>query len=87
MILKLLGLIDLLAAIGLVMLKYDIFQTFALVLGLLVLIKAIMFFGSVISFADIACFLIIILAFFGVFNFISWIAAIWLFQKGFFSLF
>jgi len=87
MILKLLGLIDLLAAIGLVMLKYDMFQTFALVLGLLVLIKAIMFFGSFISFIDIACFLVIILASFGVFNFISWIAAIWLLQKGFFSLF
>ncbi|MBS3141205.1 hypothetical protein J4405_03615 [Candidatus Woesearchaeota archaeon] len=87
MILKLMGLIDLLAGIGLVLLKYDMFQTVVLVLGLLVLIKAVMFFGSVISFIDIACFLVIILASFGIFNFISWIAAIWLFQKGFFSLF
>ena len=86
MIVKLLGLVDLLAALSLFMLKYNMFKSFALILGLIVLFKSIIFLDLFMTSMDIFSFLFIILGYFGIFNIFSWIAIVWLVQKGFSSL-
>ena len=86
MFVKLLGLIDLFASLSLLMLKFNMFKTFALLVGFLVLVKSIIFFDGFVTSFDVFAFLMILLGYFGVFNIFSWIAFIWLLQKSVFSL-
>lgn len=84
--LHLLGIIDILAAISLALLYWDIHFIPYVLLGLF-LIKAILFFASVASFIDIIASIIFVLAIMGImFNILSWIAALWILQKGIISL-
>jgi hypothetical protein len=86
MFVKLLGLVDLLAAVGILLLNLNMFKTFALIMGLLVLFKSIIFLDLFMTSMDVLVFLFIILAYFGVFNFFTWIVLIWLIYKGIISL-
>lgn len=87
MVLKILGVFDLLAALSIILLRFGITKTMALALAIYLIIKGIIFIKSIPSMVDIAAGLLIILAFYGHFTFLAWIAAVWLTQKGVISLF
>lgn len=86
MIVQLFGILDVLAALSVVLLKFKIFSVMALALGLYLIIKGLIFIKSVISWIDLACGIIIIISYIGFFSILSWIVALWLVQKGVFSL-
>lgn len=83
---KILGIVDLLAGLSLILLKFNLLKQFALIVGLVLLIKSLMFLGNIASFIDIIAVAVIVLAFFGVYGIVSWISVVWLVQKGLFSL-
>lgn len=84
---KFLGIVDICAAISLLLLKYGVGVHVLWMFGLYLIIKAILLFSPFSSLMDILTGVIIFLAFFGHFYFISWIFFIWILQKGIFSLF
>lgn len=86
MIVKLLGVLDLLAAIFLILLRWNIGSNIALVLGILLGIKSLIFFYNWASVIDIISVGILIAASFGFYFYFSWIFSLWLLQKAFFSL-
>ena len=86
MIVQLFGILDVLAALSVVLLKLDIFVWISLFLGVYLIIKSLIFFKSVASWIDLICGIVIIVSFFGFFSVLSWVVALWLAQKGFFSL-
>ena len=85
MIAKLLGIIDFLAAFSIVLLKFNLAETFATVIAIILLIKALLFITDIISIFDIISVVFIFLAIFGIFNVVTWIAFFWLLQKAIFS--
>lgn len=87
MIVKLFGALDLLGGISLILLKWGIGSNIALVLGILLGIKSLIFFYNWASMIDLVCVLFLVLASFGFYFSFSWLFALWLFQKAFFSLF
>lgn len=87
MVVKILGAADLLAALSIVLLKFGIIPTMALVLAIYLIIKGVVFIKNISSIVDIAAGAAMLIAFYGNFNIATWIAAIWLTQKGVMSLF
>lgn len=85
MIVKILGMVDLLTAFGIVLLKFGIAEGLIVVLAFLLIAKAFVFFGWM-SIFDFLAAVIIILAFYGIFSWFTWIVFVYLLQKGFFSL-
>lgn len=86
MVIKLLGLIDVVA--GLIILFYNLglASQVALLFGVFLIIKGLLFFDFI-GFFDI---LLGVFMVFGLINdsgFFSWLFVVWLLQKGFFSLF
>jgi len=79
------GLLDILSAIVLVVLYYKVFG-FAVIFAIYLMVKMFIFFDLV-SFIDFLAGVSIILAIFGFQTIALWIFAIWLLQKGAFSLF
>ena len=86
MIVQLFGLLDIIAALSVVLLKLGIFIWISLVLGIYLIIKGLIFIKSVVSWIDLICGFVLIISFFGFFSVLSWVVALWLAQKGFFSL-
>lgn len=86
MIVQLFGILDILAALSIVLLKFKLFNIFALALGIYLVIKGLLFIKSLVSWIDLICGIIIIISYFGFFSILSWIVALWLLQKGAFSL-
>jgi hypothetical protein len=86
MIAKLLGIIDFLAALSIILLKFNTAESFAIVITLMLLIKSILFISDIVSIIDIIAVVFIFLAVFGVFNIITWIVFFWLLQKAIFSM-
>ena len=88
-IVKILGAIDLFAAIVFLMMVFgmNVFTGFILFCALLLLIKGLFVFtGDVLSFIDLfSGALLIISIFLSLFTFLIWIAALMLFAKGFVS--
>jgi len=84
---KILGLVDLLAGISLFLLKFNLFKQFAIIMGIILLVKSIMFLGNIVSLIDIIAVVVIFLAFMNIYGIITWLVVIWLIQKGVFSLF
>lgn len=84
---KFLGIMDLLSAASIVLLRYEVGLGFLWMFGVYLIIKSILLFSPISSILDILTGIVIILAFFGHFYFISWIFFIWILQKGVFSLF
>ncbi len=88
MVVKILGIVDLLAALSILLLKFNITpKIMVLTLAAYLIIKGVIFIKSLTSWADIAAGIIMILAFYGWFNILTWAAAVWLTQKGLISLF
>ncbi len=86
MIAKLLGIIDFLAALSIILLKFNVAESFAIVIALMLLVKSILFISDIVSIIDIGAVVFIILAIFGIFNIVTWIIFFWLLQKAIFSL-
>lgn len=88
MILKLMGLMDILSVLILLLFKYGIIsQKFVIIATIYLAIKGIIFFRNVVSLADFGVAVIFVLALFGVYNVLTWIAMIWILQKAILSLF
>lgn len=87
MITKLLGVIDLLAALSIILLKFNIGANFAIIIAILLLIKSLVFIYNIVSIVDIIAVIFIFLAIFSVFNIITWLIFFWLLQKSIFSIF
>ncbi len=86
MLVKLLGILDLLGAVFIVLLRWNIGAEIALVISVLLGIKALIFLKSWASIIDLASVVILVLAVFGHYYFFSWLFSIWLIQKAAFSL-
>ncbi|MFH1637001.1 MAG: hypothetical protein ABIB71_01085 [Candidatus Woesearchaeota archaeon] len=88
MIVKILGLVDLAAALVLFGLRFWDLKVFGLILGAMVAIKALVFikehFASIIDLLAVA---FIVLASFGYYNVLTYLFVIWLLQKSVRSLF
>jgi len=87
MILKLLGLMDLLSIAILLLFKYGIVSQIFLIAAVIYLMaKGVMFFRNIVSLLDFAVAVIFILALFQIYNVLTWIALVWVLQKSVFSL-
>tara|TARA_Y100000034_G_C6909095_1_gene422962 strand:+ start:105 stop:371 length:267 start_codon:yes stop_codon:yes gene_type:complete len=86
MIIKLFGVMDLLAAILLIFLKYAIGQNIAYIFIIYLIVKGLLFFGDFNSIMDIICGIFMFLAVQRSFTIITWILVVFLLQKSFFSL-
>lgn len=85
--LKLLGLMDIMSITSLLLFKYGIIpQKFLIIAIIYLMIKGIVFFKNIVSLVDFGIAIIFILALFGVYNILTWIAIIWILQKAFLSL-
>ncbi|MBS3108553.1 hypothetical protein J4409_01650 [Candidatus Woesearchaeota archaeon] len=84
MIIYLLGLLDLLTAISLILLRFKV-DFFALFFALYLIIKSVLFIKSLASVFDLISGIVFILALYGYFGIITYIASIWLIQKAIFS--
>jgi hypothetical protein len=87
MVVKILGWADLMAALSILLLKFGVAPQLAFAAALYEIIKGGIFIKSITSIIDIIAGILILIAFYGYFNFLTWIAAIWLTQKGIISLF
>lgn len=87
MLIKIFGIMDIIAAAVLILLKWDIGKIAGIILALYIIIKAVYFMADVASIVDIAAGAFLILAVFGFYHVITYIFALWLLQKGVSSLF
>ena len=87
MVVKLLGVMDLLSAVAVVLLHYDIlgWRIGCLFVAYLI-IKGWLFREDINSVMDILCGIYMFIMLFGLTTFISWVVALYLFQKAVFSL-
>lgn len=86
MLIKLFGLLDLGAAILLILLKYHVGEFLAYFFAGYLLVKGLLFFGGINTLFDFAGGILLILAAQGIYSLFYWIVILWLFQKAFFSL-
>ena len=86
MLLFLFGILDILAAIQLILLKFNISLSFVpWALAIYTILKSLIFIKAFVSWIDLAAGVVFVFALLGVSNALIWIAAFWLLQKGFFS--
>ena len=87
MILKLLGIFDILAGISLILLNVNLpLMKFVWIFAIYLIIKGIVFIKDIGSLIDLVAGIFIILAIYNILTSFSWIFVIWLIGKGFFSL-
>ncbi len=87
MVVKLLGIGDLLAAVVVVMMHYDLVGwRIGLLFAAYLLIKGFMFKGDFSSILDMVCGAYIIIMMFGLTTIVDWIVVLYLFQKSVFSI-
>ena len=88
MVVKLLGIADLFAAVAVILLHYGIFIGWrvGLVFAAYLVIKGWLFRQDINSVMDILCGIYLFVMLFGFTTIVSWIVAIYLFQKAVFSL-
>ncbi len=86
MIVKILGLMDVISGIVLGLAYYELFGQIAVICALYLLIKGIIFFGSFATWIDLITAIVFFLVIYGVSGVWVWIFIIWLMQKGIFSL-
>lgn len=87
MLIKILGILDIMSATVLLLLRWDIGVVLGIVLGLYILVKSFYFMTDVASIVDIGAGLFLILAALGFYHVITYIFILWLLQKGVSSLF
>jgi hypothetical protein len=81
-----LGILDILAGVTLVILKFKVFSLAWFFVAYLIL-KALIFFNPFGSLMDVISAILIVLAIFQIHNFITWLFVLWLLQKGVLSFF
>ncbi|MFC1741865.1 hypothetical protein ACFL3V_04990 [Nanoarchaeota archaeon] len=87
MVVKLMGLMDLLCAVCAVLLHYDILGwRIGLIFVAYLVIKGWLFREDIASLVDILCGLYMFVMLFGFTTFVTWVVVIYLFQKAVFSL-
>jgi hypothetical protein len=87
MVVKLLGVADLLAAVAVVLLHYDILSwRIGFIFVAYLLVKGWLFREDINSVMDILCGVYMFIMLFGFTTVVSWVVAIYLFQKSVFSL-
>lgn len=86
MLVKLFGLLDVIAGITLIYLSYASHTNLATFFIVYLILKGLLFFGGLVSLIDIAAGVFIGLASIGNFYLLSWFFVIWLIQKGLISL-
>jgi hypothetical protein len=87
MVVKLLGIADLLAAVVVILLHYDILGwRIGFIFVAYLIIKGWLFRTDINSIMDILCGLYMFVMLFGFTTIITWVVAIYLFQKAIFSL-
>ncbi|MBU1204031.1 MAG: hypothetical protein KKG60_03115 [Nanoarchaeota archaeon] len=84
--LKIFGFLDLITGVSVLLTKVGLGREIVIFCSLVVLVKSLVFIKSPVSWADIVSVFIIFAAIGGWFWIGTWIAAIWLIQKGVFSL-
>jgi len=84
-IVQFLGLMDFLAAVSLILLRFDVGQGLAYFFGIWLLIKGIIFIKSFAGVLDLICAIIILFAAYGYLNILTILAILWLLQKSIFS--
>ena len=87
MVIKLLGFLDLLAAIFLILAQWDIGLSIASFFAFYIVIKSLLFIGNWASLVDLLAGIYIFLVIYDMHSAFSLIFALWLLQKSFFSLF
>lgn len=88
MIVKFMGLMDILSVIILFLFKYGIVsRTFVIIAAIYLFAKGVFFFRNIVSLIDFGVAIVFILALFGIYNVLTWIAMIWILQKAILSLF
>lgn len=88
MILKFLGLMDLLSITSLLLFKYGVIpQIFLIIAVIYLMAKGVLFFRNIASLLDFGVAIIFILALFQIYNVLTWVAIIWVLQKAILSLF
>lgn len=81
------GLMDLLTVTTLLLFKYGIIQQKFLIIAVAYLIiKGVIFFRDIASIVDMGVAVVFILALFGIYNVLTWIAVLWVLQKAVFSM-
>jgi hypothetical protein len=85
--LKLFGFLDLCAWISLVFFQWGLFNNLLLFFSIYLIVKLFIFFPDLMSTVDGITGIFFILAFFGVFSFVTWILFLFLMQKSLFTLF
>ena len=87
MVIKLLGAADLLAAVAVILLHYDLLGwRIGIIFVLYLIVKGWIFRASIASIMDILCGIYMFVMLFGFTTIVSWVIAIYLFQKAVFSL-
>lgn len=84
-LIKLLGFLDVLAAINLILIKFS-FDSLAILFSIYLIIKGLVYIKDLISIVDIICGVVILMAFYGYYNIFTWLVVLWLLQKGIVSL-
>jgi len=87
MIVKLLGLVDLLAALCFLLVQWGVFENFAVVIAIILLIKSLIFISDFTSIIDLISALYLFLVIFNIHSAFAFIFVLWLLQKAIFSLF
>lgn len=87
MLVKLLGIIDLLGAILLISLRFGLGEKIALVIAVILMIKALFFIKALASSVDFIVGIILLLAALGHYYSFTWLFSIWLLQKAVISFF
>ena len=79
------GVIDLLAALSFLLLKFNV-KFIPIIFAVYLIVKGLIFFTSIVSWVDVVCGILMLIAFYFGFSNFMWIAVLWIAQKGFFSL-
>lgn len=87
MLIKILGILDILSAATLLLLRWDMGHILGIILGIYLLAKSMYFLTDVSSIVDIGAGIFLILAAIGFYHVITYIFILWLLQKGVSSLF
>ena len=86
MIVKILGLVDIISGIALGLAYFGLFEQMAFICGLYLFIKGIIFFGGFASWIDILTAIVFLMIVYGIQGLWVFIFVVWLVQKGIFSL-
>jgi len=85
-IMKFFGILDILAGIVIILLKFGFMENIGILLALYLGLKGIFFINNLASIIDLITAVFLLMAALDIYFSFTWIFSLWLFQKGFFSL-